>query len=174
MNRLRNIFMVGCILVFSASCAVISSDLRKEATPFASFRTLIEEVDAYKGRTVILGGYILETRNLANETLLIVLQSPLKAGEMPASREQSEGRFILSHPGFLDPAIFEKDREITAAGVVLGLQMEKIDEIDYAYLKLQSREIYFWQEEAGPREPCYDPWCHSWHGRPYWRRPCWP
>ncbi len=175
MNWTRTIFALGCALLLLASCSVISRELGKEATPFPSFKTLIEEVDDYKGRTVILGGILLTTRNLVDETLLAVLQTPLEMGEKPAPRDRSEGRFILSHPGFLDPAIFEKDREITVAGVVEGVHIERIDEIPYTYLKLKSLEIHLWgYEDGGYRDSYYDPWCHPMHWRRHWGGPCRP
>lgn len=174
MNRTRTILALGWILLVSASCAVISGDLGKEAAPFSSFRALVEEVDDYKGRTVILGGSIIEVRNLVDETVLTILQSPLTTGERPESRDRSEGRFILSHPGFLDPAVFQKDRELTVAGIVEGVRTEKIDEVPYAYLTLKSLQIHLWEHDDGYRDAYYyDPWCHSIHGRRYWGRPCW-
>jgi outer membrane lipoprotein len=64
---------------------------------------------------VILGGYILETKNLTDETIVEVLQAPLTFQVEPKSKDLSEGRFIVSHKGFLDPEVYNKDRKLTVA-----------------------------------------------------------
>lgn len=60
-----------CLLALGqpVSCAVISSETRSEADPPVAFSTLVDQADRYVGRTVILGGYILETRNKKSETV---------------------------------------------------------------------------------------------------------
>ena len=46
------------------SCSVMSHQVRSEADPPIPFRTLIRDADKYIGHTVILGGYILETKTM--------------------------------------------------------------------------------------------------------------
>ena len=133
MGNLRTILISIVTMIAAASCSVISKQVRSEAvSPAVPFRHLIEEADTYSGRTVILGGYILETRNLEKETILKVLQVPLQVGEEPTTKDRSEGRFIVYHKGFLDPEVYKKDRAITAAGFVLGTVVEKIGELSSA------------------------------------------
>ena len=113
-------------LMLPVSCTVISKPVRSEAEPPVSFKTLVAQADQFRGRTVILGGYILETRNLASETIIKVLQVPLAVGEEPGLKDSSEGRFLVYHDGFLDPEIYGKDRVITVAGEVIGSGSEEI------------------------------------------------
>ena len=65
MGGMRTAIFVA-ILLSAASCSVISSQVRKEAEPPVLFKTLVEETVSYIGKTVIVGGYILETKNLAD------------------------------------------------------------------------------------------------------------
>ena len=136
--------------------------------PLSHFKTLVQEEDKYKGYTVILGGYILETKNLADQSTIKVLQAPLGFREEPKSKDHSEGRFIILQKGFLDPEIYSKDRKITVAGKVVGTVVEKVDGFPNPYLKIESREIYLWPEsQPYYQSPYYDPWYYPY---PYsWR-----
>ena len=173
--RTNVILPAGLMLFLSLiSCTVISSDVRSQSQPDITFKLLLENPEQYTGETVILGGYILETMNNANAATIKVLQSPLGAGEEPKSRDDSEGRFMVSHPDFLDPEVYKKDRVITVAGMVLGTVEEKIGESRITYLKLESRELYLWPDypKRAPYYHYYDPWYYYpyyWH-RPYQRR----
>jgi outer membrane lipoprotein len=154
------------ILTILTSCAVISPQVRSEAEPAVPFKTLVAQADKFNGRTVILGGYILETRNSESETIIKVLQVPLRVGEEPARKDRSEGRFIVYHQGFLDPEIYSKDRAITVAGTVFGSGPEEIGGDRIPYLKIKGREIYLWPEY---RTAPYPPWPYPpyWYGYPY-------
>jgi outer membrane lipoprotein len=159
MNILRSALLAILIAVFTGSCSVISQPIRTESIPPMDLKILLENPNKYKGETVILGGYILETDNLTDQTIIKVLQAPIGAGDEPKSRDYSEGRFIISQKGFLDPEIYSKDRKITVAGTVVGSVIEKVDEFSHPYLKIQSREIYLWpKDQEYPPASYYDPW----------------
>lgn len=134
------------ITILAASCTVISQPIRSDSEPQVPFGILLQDVEKYTGRTVILGGYILETNNLEAETVLKVLQVPLRIGEEPAPKDRSEGRFIVYHKGFLDPEVYSKDRAITVAGRVMAATVEKIGDDQIRYLQIENREIYLWPE----------------------------
>ena len=167
MNVLRSALLAILILVFTGSCSVISQQIRTESISPIDFKILLQESDKYMGDTVILGGYILETSNLTDQTIIRVLQAPLGVRDEPKSRDYSEGRFIISQKGFLDPEVYSKDRQITVAGTVIGSVVEKINDFSQPYLKIQSREIYLWPEDyAYYPDFYYDPWFYPY---PYYR-----
>ena len=158
-------------LMLPVSCTVISKQVRSEAEPPVAFKTLVAKADEFKGSTVILGGYILETSNLESETIIKVLQVPLRIGEEPDFKDSSEGRFLVYHREFLDPEVYSKDRIITVAGEVLGSDSEEIGDDRIQYLKIESREIYLWPEYEQQPRPW--PYPYLWHRYPYYRRPHW-
>jgi outer membrane lipoprotein len=172
MNILKNAWLLFLMTFFVMSCSVISRQIRIESMAPVNFKTLVQDTDKYLGNTVILGGYILETQNLADTSSIKVLQVPLGFGETPKSRDDSEGRFIISHKGFLDPEIYSKDRKVTVAGTIVGTVVEKVDHFDQPYLKVESREIYLWPKEEDYLRPYYDPWYYPypyyWHSYPYY------
>lgn len=156
------------------SCAVISKPVRNESIAPVQFNKLLEDVDKHIGDTVILGGYILQTKNLAEGSTILILQSPLGFGQEPKTKDQTEGRFIVTQKGFLEPEIYSKDRKITVAGVIVGSVKMKIDGFPHPHLKIQGREIFLWPEKQPPYYGnYYDPWhclnmdCWPWH----WRHP---
>ncbi|MGD8687253.1 MAG: Slp family lipoprotein, partial [Syntrophobacterales bacterium] len=123
MCRLKTAIITS-MLFYTASCSVISSQVRKEAEPPVEFKTLMKEANAYVGRTVIVGGYILATDKLADKSVILTLQAPLGFRSEPKSRDKSQGRFIVVHKDFLDPAVYRKGRKITVAGYVVGITTE--------------------------------------------------
>lgn len=167
MNVMKTPWPAFIMLFFIMSCSVISQQIRKESMAPVNFKTLIQETDKYLGNTVILGGYILETQNLPDKSTIKVLQVPLGWREDPKSRDDSEGRFIISYKGFLDPEIYSKDRKVTVAGIIVGTLAEKVGQFTKSYLKIKSREIYLWPKEEDYLRPYYDPWYYPY---PYY----WP
>ena len=165
----RIVLMLLLITLLSASCSVMSQQVTSESIPPVSFQTLQEDTEKYEGDTLILGGYILETKNLPGETIIKVLQTPLGYRDEPKSKDFSEGRFIVSHEGFLDPKVYEKGRKITVAAKLVGTTEEKAENFFYRYLKLQSREIYLWPKyEKDYHYPYYDPWYYPFPYPYYW------
>ena len=117
MNIKKILLPIGLVVICAAfwSCAsreVISKDIKAEAER-VSFKTLAQQTDKYKGKTVILGGYIIETKNISGVGNMTVLQTPLGRDEMPVSRGRSEGGFVLSYNGHLEPEVYEKGRRTT-------------------------------------------------------------
>jgi outer membrane lipoprotein len=177
MKRMAPLVAFGTCMTWLLGCAVISRPMMTEALTDVHFIQLSANTDAYRGQTVILGGHIIEVRNEARQTIMVVLQTPLGSGQEPLSPDRSEGRFLLQSEGFLDPEIYAKGRTITVAGRVLGQTRESIDHEPYDYLTLEAREIYLWERMEDLyryrplyRSPIYDPWYdrHRRYGYPYW------
>jgi outer membrane lipoprotein len=147
----NNGFPLLCTIVavlLLAGCAhVISKGVLQEVDSSISFMQLLKDPEAYKGKTVLLGGDIIETQNLSNKTLVVVLQRPLGSWGEPGAGDVSEGRFIITTAGFLDPAIYSSGRKITVAGRVVGKEVRPLGEITYAYPVIEKRELYLWPEE---------------------------
>jgi len=132
------------ILVTPSCTPVISRDLLKEVDQSIRFEKLREEPENYLGKVVLLGGEILKTRNFPGQTLIYVVQRPLKYWGEPNSEGISEGRFVISAKGFLDPAIFREGRKVTAAGTVAGRKVESIGDNPYAYPVIEKEELHLW------------------------------
>jgi len=141
------IFLVALL----AGCAhVVSKEARQEAVENLPAENLFTEPDSFKGRLVILGGVIINTVNVGEETHIEVLERPLDSGGRPRQTDESRGRFIVVHKGYLDNAIYAPGREITVAGTVAGTSVRPIGETTYAYPVLESRELHLIKPREEP------------------------
>jgi len=159
MNAKRCRTLLACIatlaaLVMAGCAPVISPAVLKEVDQSVRFEQVLKNPLAYRGRTVLLGGDIIETQNFPEKTLIVVLQRSLGFRKKPAAGGESKGRFIVSVPGFLDPAIYRPRRKVTVVGSVFGKEVRPLGEIEYAYPIITKRELYVWpSEESSATQP---------------------
>lgn len=142
-------------MLLLAGCAhVISTKVLEEVDASLTFAHVLKVPEAYTGKTVLFGGDVIETQNLPDKTLVVVLQRPLGSRGEPRAGDVSEGRFVITSAEFLDPAIYNPGRKITVAGTVVGKEVRPLGEITYAYPVIEKRELYLWpEEEAASDEP---------------------
>jgi outer membrane lipoprotein len=146
----KNVFRflaMAYVILMSGCSHVISNEVLKEVDRNITFAQVAKAPDAYKGKTVLFGGDIIETQNLPDKTLILVLQRPIGRRGEPAAGDVSEGRFIIQTPGFLDPAIYSPGRKVTVAGMVLGKEVRPLGKIEYTYPIIEKRELYLWSEQ---------------------------
>jgi outer membrane lipoprotein len=167
MKKYLHSLLLSLILFLLPGCVyVISKDARREVTRDLSLEEVIKNTDAYKGKLVLWGGVIIESKNLKEGTRVVVLQKDLNPWGRPKESDKSQGRFIVLYPDYLDTAIYRKDREITVAGEIIGRKVMPIDQIEYTYPTLSPREIHLWKEVKKAEYPYWpDPW---WWYYPYW------
>ena len=154
----------------SACAPIISRQLQYKAGVPVPFEELLESPDVYRGRVVILGGYILEVVNKPESSLIIVVQTPLGSRNKPKSKDLSKGRFIVRTDNFLDPEVYTKGRKLTAGGSISGELEQPLGDRTYLYLVIEAEELYLWPIEKyynRPYDPYfyypwYDPW-YPWH-----------
>jgi outer membrane lipoprotein len=160
-------------LLPGAACATgISRQLLDEAGIPVLFEDLVSNPREYRGRVVVLGGYILEIQNEPGGSVLTVLQAPLDWRNKPKSRDLSQGRFFVTTKKFLDPEVYAKDRRLTVGGLVVGAREQTVGGGTYRFPTIEAQELQLWPEQiypAGPCYPCYDPWYDPWSpwGYPY-------
>jgi outer membrane lipoprotein len=141
------VYVMAAVLLLAGCAHVISKGVLQEVDTSVSFAQLSKDPEAYQGKTVLVGGDVIETQNLSDKTLVVVLQRPLGRRGEPGAGDISEGRFIIQTPGFLDPAIYSPGRKLTVAGTVVGKEVRPLGEIEYTYPVIEKRELYLWPEE---------------------------
>jgi outer membrane lipoprotein len=134
--------LIGC-----SHSPVISKETLKQVDTRATFAEVIKDPDAYKGKTVLFGGEIIELENRRERTAIAVLQHPLDSRDRPVAGDVSEGRFIITMQGFLDPAIYSPGRMVTVAGQVAGKEKHPLGEIEYTYPVIEKQGLYLWPIE---------------------------
>ena len=158
--------LIGCLAFIGMGCThIISESVRQQAQPPLSFAELRTNPEALKGRTVILGGEILQTTNLREGTRVEILQRPLGESETPKLTDNTGGRFMAFCKDYLDPAVYAERRRITVAGQVLGSYTGKVGEVDYTYPLVSCEETHLFPTvSAELRRYASYPW---WYGGPY-------
>lgn len=110
--------------VLTGCTSALSPELTKAADAALTFTLLQTEPDAHRGKTVILGGVIAETRNLKNGTEIEIVQKELDLWGKPRRTDRTGGRFLVRHRAFLDPLIYAPGREITVGGTFTGAERD--------------------------------------------------
>ncbi len=160
------IAMSGCAHRHSAKAI---PDTLKEGLSRANFQELSRNPKAGIGKTVLLGGTIIETINHKDGTRLEILQKPLDRHDRPLSGDESYGRFFIEQAGeFLDPAVYEKGRELTLVGEITEERVQRIGELEYRYAYILVSYLHLWKKRTESSAIiAYPPY----YLRPYWYGP---
>ncbi|HPC74660.1 MAG TPA: Slp family lipoprotein [Syntrophales bacterium] len=165
------------LLLWTVSCAPFSQEVMQEVKKDIEFSDVVRNPEAFRGESVIWGGVIIETIARPSDTLILVRQTELDFQKQPKDPDRSAGRFIVRYSGFLDPAIYGKDREITVVGTVAGKEDRLVGERRYSYPVVDVRDLRLWEKRMDPPY-YYDPWYggpypypwrpYPWRPHPYW------
>ena len=165
-NRLKSFRPFILLFFFIPACGhVISEDLRTSSDLTLTLKQARENPDAFKGKSVVWGGEIIQVINQEDGTTEIeVFQEPLGFRGEPNETAASEGRFLILDDRFLDPYIYWEGRRVTVAGEIQGEKIEPLGEMYYRYPMITSKQIYFW--------PDYYPYPYYWgYYDPWWAYP---
>ncbi len=149
MNGTKALLLLILALAGAPGCAhVISREVLNEANLGISFAALLDNPEAYKGETIVVGGVMVEAVNRNDGTMLEVSATRLGARGKPVNPDNPGGRFLAFYEGFLDCDVYRKGRRVTLAGVVTGSESRKLGEADYRYPRVRVREIHLWRVET--------------------------
>lgn len=97
------------------------------------------------GAVVRWGGRIVDVEPQPNRTCFQMLSTRLDIYGRPLwSHDDAGGRFVACRAGFYDPAVFERNREITFTGRVEGYESRRIGEYDYRLPRVAADVVYLW------------------------------
>ncbi|MGD2079765.1 MAG: Slp family lipoprotein [Nitrospirota bacterium] len=147
---MRTVALAFALFLLAGCAHVVPQELRAEAVQ-VDVEHLFGQPELYRGKTVILGGVVVEATNTEEGTILEMLEKPLDSRGRPRDTDLSRGRFIVKHDERLDTFIFQPGRELTAVGEVLGVERRPLGEMEYPYPALRSRAIYIHKETARQR-----------------------
>jgi outer membrane lipoprotein len=145
------------VLTWTGCLSPISKSARQEVNPRISFKEIRDAPEKFIGERVLLGGEIIRCRNTTQGTLLYVLQKEVDYRDKPRKDDRSDGRFMVQDPRFLDPEIYGSRRLVTVAGRVMGMQVKKIDDLDYGHPVIHADEIHLWRDDSERREYYFYP-----------------
>jgi len=159
------------VLLALTGCASLPDDVAvadPEALP--TFNEVRTNPDKFEGQEAVFGGNIVEVNNGTDLTTIEVLQLPLySSGRPKADKDQSGGRFKVAFPGFLDPEVFTKGRQLTVRGILDGVEKGRIGEHPYEFVSLKGSGLYLWDELTDEVEVRYIRGIHGYY--PYYSDP---
>jgi outer membrane lipoprotein len=122
----------------------------------------------HTGERVRWGGTLADADVRRDETCFQVVSRPLDRRAAPRWTDETYGRFIACAPGFWDPDVYGKDREVTSVGTIEGTRVDKVGEYDYTFPVVRAEVIQLW-----PERPYYDDRGYyygggAWLGGPIW------
>ena len=161
---------IGALLL--NACASVPQQLQGEYVSLTP-----EDVSAtHREQSIRWGGVVLETRPESDHTCFEILSRQLNKSMQPVNSDQSGGRFIACKPGFYDPEVFEKGREVTLTGTIVNIDIRKVGEYDYKFPIVDIKFLSLWPKRRdviyrdywGPYRSHYWYYPHYW---PYYRYP---
>ena len=110
------------------------------------------------GERVRWGGTVVSTTPQRERTCIEVVSLPLDRQARPEWSDATSGRFIACAPGFYDPAVYARDREVTVVGTLGQPTTGTVGDFEYPFPRIDAETVYLWPK----REPVYyDPY---WNG----------
>ncbi|MEE4637785.1 MAG: Slp family lipoprotein [Wenzhouxiangella sp.] len=142
-RRVMTVSFAALLTACASSPVAVESDPVKPLGP-----AHVLEGQGQTGDRVIWGGRIVAVRNLANHTEISMVSYPLDRADRPRLREEPGVRFLLRHPGFLEPIQYAPGRYLTALGSIAGIENSEVDEYRLAHPVLQAERLHLWPADA--------------------------
>ena len=125
-----------------AACASQPKPLQGEFLPITPHEAA--ESDR-TGAVVRWGGRIVQVEPQPNSTCFEMIATGLSVTGRPYwASDDTGGRYSASRTGFYDPAVFEKNREVTFTGRIGGYETRKIGGYDYRFPRVDADVVYLW------------------------------
>ena len=168
------------LLLLSAGCAhVLPREALLAVDPAVDFAQVKANPEAHQGKTLLLGGLIVDSRLSREGTTLEVLRYTLDRWGEPQEVDEAGGRFLARTGRFLDPELYKPGMHLTLTGTVEGAETRPLQGYDYLYPVFRIETAYIWSRRYPAYYPYdyYSPYSPWWPYRPYpyyYYDPFWP
>lgn len=167
-------------IVFSAilsGCQLAPPGLERTDNTLISYSQLATADFDCQCQQVRLGGKVIKAAVLKNNTTEIEVLSMTvdRFTAKPVLGSHSDGRFIATLNGFVDPLSLE-NQYITVKGTLRGKRSGKIDQVDYIYPLVKADSYRVWQQVTEyyyDEEEWFDYWDSHRYGRHWGGFPMW-
>jgi outer membrane lipoprotein len=164
----RLVVIAALTVLFSGCASNVPKAIQEPVAGAPDLAAVSADPDVYKGRAVRWGGAIARVENREKETVVEIVAFRLDAFGEPIRADRSAGRFLARKREFLDPQIYARDRMLTVAGTVDGVETGKVGEQSLRLPVVNVTEAHLWPRRLDYRD---DFWCNHgyWGASPYYR-----
>jgi len=160
MSRMSITWVFMALILLLAGCATSSAPLLIRTPPFGN--PSVDEVRTnaakFTGAAVRWGGKIAKVENRKTDTLIVIVDQELERRGRPYEGSATGGRFMARVEGFLDPAIYTKDKLMTIAGTIEGEATRPVGQFMYRMPVITVNAIKLWEPLPDYDPYYYDPW----------------
>jgi outer membrane lipoprotein len=163
--------------LLSGCGSVLSKDALYSVNYEVDYALLKADPASHVGKSLILGGLILENEVSDAGTMLEILKYTLNGRDEPQNPDEANGRFLVKTERLLDPSIYKAGRLVTLVGTLVGMETRQLQKASYHYPVFTIVELHLWPETTY-RDRYYYPYYYDpypyWYRYPYWRgHPYW-
>lgn len=140
--NLRNAVLPAMLVAALTGCVSAPQPLQGQFDPVTPRQAVEREAT---GAAVRWGGRIVEVEPQPNRTCFQMISTRLDVSGRPYwATDDVGGRFIACRTGFYDPAVFERNREMTFTGRIDGYESRRIGQYDYRLPRVAADVVYLW------------------------------
>ncbi len=136
--------LVAVSAALLAACATQPKPLQGDYNPITPRDAAASDAT---GASIRWGGRIVGVEPQENRTCFEMISTYLGSSGRPYwGSDDTGGRFLACRTGFYDPAVFERNREVTFVGRVSGYENRRIGGYDYRFPKVEADVVYLWPQ----------------------------
>ncbi|MBT1072063.1 Slp family lipoprotein [Pelotalea chapellei] len=136
------IFTLLAVLLLLNGCSHVMSEANlKLAEPSVNFAALAANPEAFVGKIILVGGIIVEVQSSGDISQIEVSQLELLKNGVPDEDSNSGGHFLALTSQLIDPEVYRPGQLVTLIGEVKGKKVQKLQDVDYSYPLLATREL---------------------------------
>jgi outer membrane lipoprotein len=153
------------------ACALLAACATQPPKPLqGAYTSLLTPREAAEsdstGATVRWGGRIVQVEPKENSTCFEMISTRLDSYGRPLwAEDDTGGRFIACRTGFYDPAVFERNREVTFTGRIDGYETRRVGGYGYRFPHVAVDVVYLWPQRERVNvvtRPAPWPWWGYW------------
>jgi len=142
-------------LLFLSGCSGLPRTMQGGGFANINLLTVKANIPAHQNKAFRWGGSIINVVNEENSSQIQVLYYPIGSYGRPLTEKKTEGRFAISSPLFLDPAIYKEGAEITVTGILSGEIKQQIGKKTLTLPLLNIQNIHIWPEYQEQNDRAY-------------------
>ena len=147
------------LLLFLNACSGLPKTMRGNSYSSLNLSTVKTNLASYQNTSFRWGGAIINVTNEKDSSQIQALFYPLSRYGRPLTDRKTEGRFAISSPLFLDPAVYKEGTEITVTGILSGEIEQQIGKRSLSLPLLRMENLHIWsaQQQTANRIYPYPP-----------------